>query len=183
MSSISSNAPSDVYTPSTPPTSLSPSLRPFIQVTPPSARLHPAELSLSNLSSPPTPPTTPCPPITTSSSDAGETYPPTIRLFTTCQGRVQSFHQDMFTPHFHRVIGCTQPPPVTLELGMKVITGKITGTLTRVFGTEEGWALLVLQPDDQDHPYLVLRIGPQYTSLPWYWRAWLGFYRWTHWWK
>jgi hypothetical protein len=179
MSSTSSNAPSGVYTPSTPPTSLSPSLGPATQVTPPSVRLHPAELSLSNLS----PPSSPHSPVTTSSNNVGETYPPTIRLLTTHQGRIQSFRQDMFTPHFHKVIRCTQPPPVILELGVRVITGKVTGTLTRVFGTEEGSVLLVLQPDDQDRSYLVLRIRPQFVRLSWYWRARLKLYQWTHWWK
>lgn len=172
----------DLLSPPTPPTtfrSTSSSLSSTAPSLPP-VHAHPTELTPASTAS------TSRSLTITSSGSASENGPPALHLFTTSRGRVHSFHQDMFTPHSHRVIGCTKPPPTLLALGMRVVVEgatEATGTLTRVYGIEDGRVLLVLQPDDQDRSYLVLRIHPQYAKLSRYWRMRMNLYRWTHWWK
>jgi hypothetical protein len=169
----------DLLSPPTPPTtfrSTSSSLSSTAPSLPP-VHAHPTELTPTSTSRSLT---------VTSSGSASGNGPPALHLFTTSRGRIHSFHQDMFTPHSHRVIGCTEPPPTLLALGMRVVVEgatKATGTLTRVYGVEDGRVLLVLQPDDQDRLYLVLRIHPQYAKLSRYWRMRMNLYQWTHWWK
>jgi hypothetical protein len=191
MSSISSNAPSGVYTPSTPPTLLSPSLRPSIQVTPPPTTFRSTPSSLCSTTTPPpvhlhpteltSAPTSHTSTVTTVS--ANEDHPPhhDLRLYTTPRRHIYTYEEDMFASRPHRVVGLIQRPPTTLAIGMRVQLGSVRGTLTKIYGVQRERVLFVLQPDESDRAYVVLRVHPRYAKLSRYWRMRLRIYPWTHW--
>ena len=158
--------------------------------------------TLPTLLLPPTPPTTLCSAssslrstssshvdthptgLTVTDSDTtGEDLPPghDLRLYTTPRGHIYTYDEDMFASHPHRVVGFIQRPPTTLAIGMRVQLGSVRGTLTRIYGVQRERVLFVLQPDELDHAYVVLRVHPRYAKLSQYWRMRLRIYPWTHW--